>query len=262
MNYDVAIFQEMTGINLSESQLSDYERAYNRAVKFLSEELGWDFSYLVDEQTYDYETGYIELGKTLSECTCPKQIKNMDSLLPPDVVQGEVRIFPFSKDDSFILIDPCYAIYTLKLVVPLTGDEMKYVTVKELENIMPNILPNRRGEYKDIIHYVERCDSWPKRICGCDCINCVMLAVDGKWCKDIPKQLFDILTQLILYFMKNPFSISEDSRLIKSESVDGHSVSYGDKSELDMLTESKNYLTLIRKFMGPYSPYNKKVHVS
>lgn len=262
MNYDVAIFQELTGIELTEDQLPLFERSLSRALQTLSEELGWDFTYLEDESEYDYSTGYEELGKTVNECACPKQIKNMDSFLPADEVQGEVRLFPFDKEASYILIDPCYSVYTLKLVVPLVGDESKYVTVKQLENIMPNILPNKRGEYKDFIHYVERCDSWPKYVCGCDCINCVMLAVDAKWVKNVPKQLFDILTRLILYYMKNPYSITEDSRLIKSESVDGHSVSYGDKSELDMLLGSKTYLALIKKFSGPFSPYAKKVHLA
>ena len=44
-NYDVDVFMELTGLDITEDQLSAYERAQKRAFSMLENELGWSFKY-------------------------------------------------------------------------------------------------------------------------------------------------------------------------------------------------------------------------
>lgn len=248
-NYDIDTFLEMTGLTLQESDIKSYERAERRAQKFIENELGWDFN---------YKSNYTEFGKTNDECICPAELSEIPeaSLLSPDSVNGEVKLFMFDKKLSSIPIDPANAIYSTKLVVPLSADNNRYITVKTLTNVMNHPM----AKPKDIIKYVERCDTWPYGDCGCSCVNCTMLAVDADWLNSIPLDMQDILTEIILFFMKHPYSL-ETNATIKSESVDGHSVSYENTESIDNIIASSQYKRLIEKYKGPYSPYYTKVRL-
>lgn len=248
INYDIAKFQDISGIELCENQIRKYQKAEDRAIHFLENELGWVF---------DYETEYVEKGQTKNPCLCPKTLKRLDetTLLPPDEVQGKVKLFPYDKKMSTIPIDPAINIYSLKLVVPMTGNAKEYITVKKLENIMPTASTS----FANFITSVERCPGWPN-ICGCECNNCMMLAVDADWLEELPGYMLDILTEMILYFMRHPFSL-ESQATIKSESVDGHSVSYDTTDDLEKILKSQHYINFINAYMGPYSPYYKKVRL-
>lgn len=246
--YDIDLFSELTGLELDEGQLASFERAMKRAFSTLENELGWSFK---------YSSNYEEIGKVKAICSCPKFLKKIDSdeMLPPDSVNGEIKLFPYDKRMSSLPIDPATNIYAIKLVVPLEGDDYKFITIKDLDNVMPRPL----SKTQEIIKYVERCDTWPYQ-CGCDCPNCTILAVDGEWISKVPKDMYDILTNLILYFMKHPYSL-DTTATIKSESVDGHSVSYAQEESLENIIKSPAYQRMLEKYMGVYSPYYKKVRL-
>lgn len=247
-NYDVALFQELTGIELDENQIPAYERAQDRAFTMLENELGWSFNY-----SGEYE----ELGKIKSICSCPKFLKqiNPEDMIPADSVNGEIKLFPYDKKMSSLPIDPATAIYAIKLVVPMNGSDYKFITVKDLDNVMPRPL----SKSQEIIKYIERCDTWPYQ-CGCDCPNCTLLAVDADWLDKVPADMFPIITELILYFMRHPYSL-DTTATIKSESVDGHSVSYAAEESVENIINSPSYKRMLEKYMGVYSPYYKKVRL-
>lgn len=244
--YDIDLFSELTGLDLSECQLATFERAMKRAISFLENELGW---------TFDYESKYEELGKVKSVCSCPKFLNKIDaeSMIPADEVIGKIKLFPYDKKMSSLPIDPATNIYRVKLAVPMSGDGYKFITVKDLDNVMQRPL----SKSQEVIRYIERCDTWPYN-CGCECPNCSVLAIDANWLSEIPKELYEIFTELILYFMKHPYSL-DVVRTIKSESVDGHSVSYDKDETLENITDSDKYKLLIKNFIGPYSPYYRSV---
>ena len=252
--YNIALFQDITGIELSEEQIPAYERAEKRAYRFLESELGWSFN---PSSTYD------EYGTTKNECICPKDLseitKNLDS---SQYEEGIPMIFPYDKDESHIFINPAKSIYKLKLAIPLMGSDTQFVSIKTLDNVMPRAKSN----IGEIIRYIERCDSWPTSSCGCECPRCAMLVVWADWLKELPQGLIDVFTDLIVYYMKHPYSL-DDNRIIKTESVDGHSVSYGDTQTIEDVIGGKDtplnkqYLTLIKSYMGPFSPYYTKVRI-
>ena len=72
--------------------------------------------------------------------------------------------------------------------------------------------------------------------------------------------MFDIVTDLIIYFMRHPYSL-DTSATIKYESVDGHSVSYATEESIETNIKSPAYQRMLEKYMGVYSPYYKKVRL-
>ena len=58
--------------------------------------------------------------------------------------------------------------------------------------------------------------------------------------------------------MKHPYSL-DTSATIKSESVDGHSVSYAQEESTENVIKSPSYQRMLEKYKGVYSPYYKKV---
>lgn len=246
--YDIDLFSELTGLELAEGQLASFERALKRAFSMLENELGWSFN---------YSSNYEEVGKVKSICSCPKYLKkiNQEDMIRPDEVEGEIKLFPYDKKMSSLPIDPALCVYKLKLVVPIEGDEYKFITIKDLENVMPRPL----SKTQEIIRYVERCDTWPYQ-CGCDCPNCTILAVDADWITKVPKDMYDVLTNLVLYFMKHPYSL-DTTATIKSESVDGHSVSYAQEESIENIIKSPAYQRMLEKYKGVFSPYYNKVRL-
>ena len=179
------------------------------------------------------------------------------ALLLPDQEEGEIKLFNFDPEASQLAIDPAKYIYTIKLVVPLRGNSEEFVTVKELEKVMPRVITRQNN----LIRYVERCSSWPTSLCGCQCRGCVMLAVDGEWLKTVPESMQFVVTDLIAYYMRHPFSL-DSVRTVKSESVDGHSVSYGDDETIDSIIDTPEFAKMVADYAGPFSPYYKKVRLT
>lgn len=253
-DYNISVFMDLSGIELTEDQIPAYSRAEARAFRFLENALGWSFN---------YTSTYRELGKTKTECSCPDGIEKMDTfersrtLLLPDPEQGEIKLFNFDPEASQLSIDPAKYVYSIKLVVPLKGNSEEFVTVKQLENVMPRVITRQNN----LIRYVERCDSWPKSLCGCQCRGCVMLAIDGEWLKTVPESMQFVVTDLIAYFMRHPYSL-DTSRSIKSESVDGHSVSYDNAETIDSIINTLEFAKMVSDYAGPFSPYYKKVRLT
>ncbi len=234
---DIDIYQTLTGITIKESQIPQFEASMNRAMILVQNALGYMFN---------YTPTFSEKGVSPRECDCPT---DDSSLLPPEIISGEVKLFRYDVSDVQIRIDPASAIYAAKLIVPDKGDSERFVSVKKIEKWIPKY--NEQGWTT----YIEKCEGWPFSLCGCDCKNCVLLAVWGDWIDVIPVDLQYLICDMITFFMNN----NPLERGIKSESVDGHSVSY-DNSPTNPI-DSPMYSSLIKKYMGPYSPYYKKVMI-
>ena len=96
-NYDVDVFMELTGLDITEDQLSAYERAQKRAFSMLENELGWSFK---------YSSQYEEVGKVKSVCSCPKFLKQIDEkdMLPAD----SVPMLPYLGHPPYPSAQPCH----------------------------------------------------------------------------------------------------------------------------------------------------------
>lgn len=170
---------------------------------------------------------YTEKGKASSELSC----SNIDTsnLLPGEMPQGTYRVFPYNIRDKFFAVDPFTNLYSVKLAKVLGDGE--FVTIKEFN------LPQVRGIYNgSFAKFIEYCHE-----CGCeyDC-ECAQLVVDADWLT-CPDDLMLLLADMITYE-------SDCSKNIKSESVTGHSWSYGDRHAPETVQSNIN---IIRRYAGP-----------
>lgn len=248
-------FLNITGLELTESQANRFTFVANRAQARLERMLGWSLN-----QTDSYE----EAGKLSSEfATIDQDHINLETLKEPDEVENTWRIFPYSETDTNLRIDPCSAVYKVKAIVPLKGDEQQFVTLKDFSNFAPIVgKPTGRNNY---ISYIQKCGTCD--ICQARwCTNCALLAVDAEWIKNtFPDDLQTILADLIVHGYKNAPTLDMEKFGWKSESesVDGHTVSrsYFGKEDLPEIydpLQDDNVLETLQEYIGPYSPLYKK----
>lgn len=250
-------FETYTGIILTEAQAERYDVLANRALKRLQKLLGWEIS-----SSDDYE----EAGQLLNT-TAPINQKTLDieSLEEPDEVVNTWRLFPFYDMNTNLRIDPCTAVYNVKLVIPLIGDETRFVTIYNFDTYIP--LVGKTVDRSQYITYIKKAKEISSSCGPCRWVtNVPLLAVDAEWIsRSFPDDLMQILADLIVYEFQNQPSLAADAnRPLKSisQSVDGHSIS---KAYSDTTTSKKigpldddNVLNILKEYIGPYSPLYKE----
>ncbi len=267
---DIADFREITGLELDgDEDLANYNRANSRATRYLERILGWSFT---------YKSTHEEAAKSKINGTCPTEEQyeawvdepeENDFFLEPDTENGNTKLLPFYYEDSMYKIDPATSIYTLKLVKLLSKDEAKFITVYEFapDDWNTHVKMNMISGRTPLINWIEICKG--PQTYPCDCSenkSCYMLAVDADWCKRLPEDLMYLMSDLILYYMKHPVSLTsaEAEYAVSSESVDGHSVSYNTNlknplSTLEGIIETNH--DIIANYVGPFSPLYTKMRV-
>ena len=224
---DLAKYEELTGVIIPESKRDYYNAQIKRVQSKLETLLGF---------TLEPSDIYSELGKTQVDCVCP-DIPESSSLLPPDVVKGIYKVFPYNSKDKFFHIDPFLEVYNVKLVRVL--DNRQFITYKTFETFTKQYMTQGIGKY------IERCETC---FCDCACKDCVQLAVDADWVdftsesSDIPDDLLYLWCDMIDYY-------ADPTHDIKSESVDGHSWSKGDVLAPE---EKEGIKLLLRRYAGPF----------
>ena len=128
-------FMKIFGFDeLTESQQTLFDSSNIRGTWLLENLLGWSFS---------YKELYEERAKNNSSynCVCPteEQIENWEAnpesgaYSEADTVEGQIRLFPYYSLDEKVRIDPCNAVYAVKLVKVLSKDSQQFFTVRELD---------------------------------------------------------------------------------------------------------------------------------
>lgn len=269
MNLDK--YLRLTGLTLTKQQEDDFSRVLVRAELKLQRLLGWKAG---------QRSLYEEAGKLNNECSCIDQTMTDDQyqnlingIQAPDEEQGTIRLYPYNNLETRMFIDPATAVYAVKLVVFVRGSDQQFLTIKTLKNWMPIYEHNTTVDdsARVFCHYVELCKDDVMRQCGCRCTGCAFLMVDGDFVRqDYPDDLRDLLVQLITQEYQNPFTLNPDqNRIITSESVQNHSVSYlvtdamkkGQGFSTGIETEEW-FIDLIKPWIGPFSPLYKRIHIT
>lgn len=220
-------YEQLTGVKIPQSRRAYFEAQIKRVQTKLETLLGY---------TLESLNLYAELGKSQRECVCP-DIPQSSSLLPADPVRGIYKVFPYNYKDRFLHIDPFIDVYNVKLVRVL--ENRQFVTYKTFETFTKQYMSHGIG------NYVEKCDTC---FCDCDCKDCVQLAVDADWIdftdedSDIPDDLLYLWCDMIDFY-------ADQTRNIKSESVDGHSWS---KGEIVAPEDERQMQLLLRRYAGPF----------
>lgn len=260
---DINTFREITGLDLEdELQIRMFNRANARASRLLSQYLGW---------RPDYRAVFEEAAIVRNEGTCPTEqqledwkndpVKN-NFFIDADDEEGQIKLFPYYPEDANYFIDPCTAVYAVKIVKVLSADDQEFITVKKLAPEDWNQKPNQgfRINRNSIIQWLEICNAPNMLPCKCEeNKSCYMLAVDADWVRVLPEDLLYLLTDLCLFYMQHQPTLSTGSvYAISSESVDGHSVSYDTKTVNAATKNTEDevlepYLNMIKMYIGPYS---------
>jgi len=265
-------FTLLSGVELTSAQSARYTYVYNKALAQLEYLLGWKLN---------QKSLFEEAGKTSSECIKINQTMNeaaytvfKNGLQPADEAQGDYRLFPYSNLDTNLKIDPTTAIYQVKLVTFPRGSDQEFVTLKTFKNWQANYgYPAFvNGSQRYFADYVQLCSDDVGLECGncCrGCTGCGYLAIDGDWIKGtLPEDLENLLVELIVQGYKYPYSLNaSNDRLVQSESVENHSVTYvvtnaekeGTASLKSRVQDEGWFLDTIKLWIGPYSPLYKHI---
>lgn len=237
-------YTEYTGKTLSPEQRQVYTAYVLRAVRMMENKLGWPLDGGSDVADV--------LGVAPNGCDCRK--------LPTELNEapkktGIYRLFPVDSRKPNLMADPfksVNAVYLCRIDMdsPSTDRKSPVVILKKMTDITP-VIRSTWGKYIKACSQLSVC----QRACHADCTNCATLLVDADWITidDLPPELFFLLFDYIDWMVEG----GPTTRSVRSESVDGHSVSYG-----SWITTAPYYhaadATILRTYAGPYGSIDRK----
>lgn len=230
---DVQVYERLTGKSVAKDKVQYFQAQIDRVQSKLENILGY---------TLAPQHIYSELGKTKQECVCPNSPESAD-LLPPDAVQGIVKIFPYNWKDQYLMVDPFYQVYKVKLG-RIVGNN-QFITLKTFDEFDQKMMSGGIGKA------IEKCSGC---LCSCECKDCVQLVVDADWVdfsdkgRSVPNDLLYLLCDMVDYY-------TDESRKYQSESVTGHSWTRG--SENIAPEKEEDALILLSRFTGPFGQVNR-----
>lgn len=238
------LYQQLTGVTIPESQLPQYTAWINRANAILWDKLGWTVP------TEDYIT---IAGKTKTDCPCEIDRDNLD---PAPQIRGQARVYPVNIKEPNVLTDPftkVHAVYLCKVEPEgrrIMSENNSVVITKTVENWSPAYFSNALGKY------IRKCMGLSACLCsgieGCkDCIN---VLVDADWvsAENMPDDLLWLIVDYVEWLKGG--GATNAALNLTSESVTGHSVSYG-KGVRDGTFNPYNdpaNENILLKYSGPY----------
>lgn len=243
----VTIYQDLTGRIIPENLVPQYTAWGRRAIRELENKLGWQFT----------RAAFINvLGCSASGCNCDVPKEN---LRPAPVQRGQYRVFNYDSKQPFVFVDPFTKIHNVYIcrVEPegrfITSENNDVVILKKIEKYAPRYFSNDFGKYIQACNEMTVC----QEACDSGCTKCSAILVDGDWldANSIP----DELGFLICDYMDWMANGGIQNRGIQSESVDGHSVSYGRNLKEAEPYGNSTALTIIQQYAGPYGMANRKL---
>lgn len=241
------LYQEYTGKVLSETQRETYAPFAMRAIYMMASRLGWPLDGGSDAVDV--------IGVSTHGCAC--DIFSRDLGEAPTKV-GIYRMFPLDSRLPNVLTDPFKKVnhvYIARVAMETENDDETKngaVILKEVTDVTPIFFQGNCGRYIKACHQMSAC----QQACEPSCTNCASLLVDANWITidDLPPELIFLLCDYIDWVADGGL----ESRSVKTESVDGHSVSYG-----SWLSTAPYYngadVAILKTYMGPYGAFNRKM---
>lgn len=227
-------YTELTGNTISPSEEAKVKATIRRTKAMLETMLGFSLK---------PKNLYTEKGKVQYEGYLP--IDDLTTILPPDEEEGVYKLFTYNEKDRFFHVDPFLNVYKVKLVVPQHDGE--FITVTDLDNVVPQYGRDGIGKY------IERhwewftwAWYWTWRVRYTTNTSAgLQLAVEADWIDCLPDDLMYLWADMVEYY-----AFSDTNHNIRSESVDGHSWSFG-TGDNSPEQKPENRLLLTR-YAGPY----------
>lgn len=242
----ITLYQELNGKKIPPAQEEIYKAWVKRAIIELENKLGWSFEPSVNINV---------LGCTKGGCDCDVDVSQ---LVEAPECKGSYRFFSFNSKQPFVLTDPftkVHAVYLCKVEpegVKITSADNDVVILKKIEKFAPRYFNSTFGKYIQACNEMSICQAR----CNADCTDCSALLLDADWINldNIPDELLYLMCDYIDWMAAG----GNANRGLKSESVDGHSVSYRDlKETLPYVNPSD--AAIIQLFAGPYGMVDRKL---
>lgn len=230
---DISTYEQLTGLVVSATDEAKILAQIDRTQSILEGLLGFSI-----DPTIASENQYVETGKTKTDCPCDTP----DDLDPADQVISAYRLFPYNKDDHYLVIDPATVINAVKLV-------RNGVTFKTIDDF--------RANYKNgYIKYLEQIKCW----CTCnDYCDQVQLAVDASWLgSDIDYNEIPLPNDLLRVWADMVNFYSDPKNNIKSETLGTHSYTKFTNDPPEMLLVN---ISTIKKYAGPNGSIYKTITI-
>lgn len=247
LNNIITIYQTMTGNTVPTAQIPQYTAWGRRAIRELENKLGWQFD----------RTAYINvLGVSPSGCNCDVA---ESALKPAPTQRGQYRAFNFNEKQPFVMTDPFIKIHNVYIcrIEPegrfITSDNNDVVILKQIEKYSPRYFNNEFGKSIQSCEEMTAC----QRACEGGCTKCSALLVDADWCST--SNAPDELKYLICDYMDWMANGGVATRNVKSESVDGHTVQYGNDGVKIEPYENSTDSVIIKQYAGPYGMADRKL---
>lgn len=244
----IELYQKLTGKIIPPTQTEQYKAWAFRAVRELENKLGWSFK--------STETINV-LGCTRGGCGCECDI-DVDKLDDAPTQKGSYRFFSFDAKQPFVHTDPFTKVHAVYLcrVEPegkkITTNNNEVVILKKIEKFAPRYFNASFGKYIQACNEMSIC----QQMCETDCTDCAALLLDADWLDvdNVPDELLFLICDYIDWMASG----GQATRGIRSESVDGHSVSYRDWAQsVPYINQSD--ITIIQLFAGPYGMVDRKL---
>lgn len=228
---NLASYKTLTGLNVKTSDEAFVTANITKAQLKLEAILGYTLD-PTKVSTNEYE----ELGISPNECSC--SIVDTSNLNDPDAVEEAYRLYRYNPLDKYLHIDPCSAVYEVKLVNIQKGtSDTTGITVKKFD------IDDLRLQYANgMYRYIQEIVSCGFKMCNNENVQ---LAVDADWlwqsANDIPSDILYIWADMVTYY-------GDRNRYIKSESITDHSYSRDALIAPETLPEN---IKIFQKYNGP-----------
>lgn len=227
-------YAEYKGIQLTDVNRPTLEAFLKRAISVLETKLGYSLSEGSNEEV---------IGVSKHGCDCNmKDTTDLDEAPEP---VGAYRTAPFDKRLPFQRVD-AFTTVNAVYVGKRTESTSELVILKQITNFQPSFRSNGIG------NYIRGCSKNPCAItCGNTCGDCVVLIVDANWMTldNLPEELLYMIFDFMDWMEQGGYSNGG----ISSESVDGHSVSYGEwnKRGLTPYDDASNQV-ILSNYIGAF----------
>ena len=238
-------YAEYKGLEFTEETIATYTPLLQRAISLMETKLGFP---LDPEKRPTIDIA----GVSKHGCDCRMENIDSESLDPAPEITGSLTMAPFDKRMQNQRVNPFASIYNVYVAKRVEGTG-EVVVLQEATNYQPIIRSNGFG------NYIKGCqNNHCAVVCGDTCKDCVSLLIDGDWLSldNLPDELIFMLFDVMDWLEDGGFTNTG----VTSESVDGHSVSYGDWAKVHGYTpydDPSNALILAR-YLGAFGDISRQ----
>lgn len=248
----LTFYTESYGGTIIQGQETIFKAYFSRAISAIQNKLGWSLSGGPTIQVLGVNPGGCDCGDMRTE-----------SLDPAPAQKGQYRIFNLNAKAPNALVDPFTKVH--HVYICKTEPEGRFISSANNEVVILAAISNFTPRYflGEYGKYIQSCPEMGgcANVCASEsgCSNCTSLLVDADWVTfpNIPQDFLFLLCDYVDW-LRDGGTLNAG---ISSESVDGHSVSYGNKTIFFTPFDTPDALAVISDFAGPFGKPKRQQYI-